>query len=73
MDTSRQEKPEKLVQSIPDAAWLMGNVSHNHVRNLLDEKVLDEVRIGRRRMVSTASIKRLLEAGGSGGSERAAA
>ncbi len=61
---SEQDKPEKLAYSIPDTAWVLGDVSENHVRNLLDAKVLEKVRIGRRVLVSADSIKRLLAAGG---------
>ncbi len=62
--TSEQEKPDKLVYSIPDTAWVLGDVSQNHVRNLIEEKALDRVQIGRRVMVTASSIKRLLDAGG---------
>lgn len=59
-----QEKPDKMAYSIPDAAWVLGDVSPNHVRNLIRDKVLDQVRIGRRVLVTAASIRRLLENGG---------
>ncbi len=72
MNVSEQAKPDKMAYSIPDAAWVLGDVSQNHVRNLIRDKVLDRVRIGRRVMVTAASIKRLLEAGGTG-TEREAA
>lgn len=57
-----QDKPERLVHSIPNTARVLGDVSPNHVRNLISGGLLDRVRIGRRVMVTTASIKRLLEA-----------
>lgn len=57
-------RPERLLYSIQDAAWVLGNVSQNHVRDLIKEKVLDKVTIGRRVMVSADSIRRLLAAGG---------
>ena len=60
-----QDKPERLAFSISDTAWVLGNVSQNHIRDLLKEKALDKVQVGRRVMVTTASIKRFLAAGGS--------
>jgi hypothetical protein len=71
MSETEQERPEKMVYSIPDTAWVLGDVSQNHVRNLIEEKVLDKIQIGRRVMVTAESIKRLLKAGGT--SERKAA
>lgn len=70
---SEHGKPERMAYSIPDAAWVLGDVSQNHVRNLLGAKVLDKVRIGRRVMVSAASIKRFLDSGGTSRGEREAA
>ncbi|CAN5460439.1 hypothetical protein BH20ACI3_BH20ACI3_41920 [soil metagenome] len=67
-NASDQGKPDKMAYSIPDTAWVMGDVSQNHVRNLLRDKVLDGVRIGRRRLVTAASIRRVMEAGGTLGS-----
>jgi len=64
MQTVRQEKPEKLAYSIPDAAYVLGEVSLNHVRNLIRDKKLDYVRIGRRVLVTADSIRRLLADGG---------
>jgi hypothetical protein len=72
---AEQGKPERMAYSIPDAAWVLGDVSQNHVRNLLGAKALDKVRVGRRVMVTAASIRRFLDAGGTAqiGSEREAA
>ncbi|MGI9069126.1 MAG: helix-turn-helix domain-containing protein [Pyrinomonadaceae bacterium] len=72
MNAGEQGKPDKMAYSIPDAAWVLGDVSPNHVRNLIKDKALDKIRIGRRVLVTAASIKRLLEAGGTP-SEREAA
>ncbi|HAF13093.1 MAG TPA: hypothetical protein DCK93_01375 [Blastocatellia bacterium] len=69
LSESDRERPDKMLYSIPDAAWVLGNVSQNHVRDLLNEEVLDRVRIGRRVMVTAESIKRLLDTGGTKGSE----
>lgn len=63
---------DKLAYSIPDAAYVLGEVSQNHVRNLIRDKALDKVCIGRRVMVTADSIRRLLEKGGTS-SEQAAA
>jgi hypothetical protein len=71
LNGSGQEKPERMAYSIPDAAWVLGDVSQNHVRNLLGAKVLDKIQIGRRVMVSADSIKRLLAAGGTTSDDRA--
>lgn len=73
MNGSEQDKPERLAYSIPDAAWVLGDISQNHVRNLIKDKALDRVEIGRRVMVTTASIRRLLETGGTTDSDREAA
>ncbi len=73
LNASDEAKPDKMAYSIPDAAWVLGDVSPNHVRNLIRDKALDKIRIGRRVMVTAASIKRLLETGGTNGSEREAA
>jgi helix-turn-helix protein len=70
---SEQDKPERMAYSIPDAAWVLGDVSANHVRNLISGGALDKVRIGRRVMVSADSIKRLLAAGGTASGEQEAA
>ncbi len=64
LNASDQGKPDKMAYSIPDAAWVLGDVSAGHVRNLIKDKALDRIQIGRRVMVTAASIRRLLEAGG---------
>ncbi len=69
----KQARPGKLAYSIQDAAWVLGDISQNHVRNLIKDKALDRVRIGRRVMVTAASIRRLLDVGGTNGTEREAA
>lgn len=66
MSETEQKRPEKMVYSIADAAWVLGDVSQNHVRNLIEERALDKVKIGRRVMVSAASIERLVKAEGTG-------
>jgi hypothetical protein len=66
LSESEQERPDKMVLSIPDAAWVLGDVSQNHVRNLIKEKTLDKVQIGRRVMVTADSIRRLVKAGRKG-------
>ncbi len=73
LNVNEQIRPDKMAYSIPDAAWVLGDVSPNHVRNLIRDKALDKIRIGRRVMVTAASIKRLLQTGGTNGSEREAA
>jgi Helix-turn-helix domain len=73
LSSKQRDKPDKLAYSIQDAAWVLGDVSTNHVRNLIKDRALDKIRIGRRVMVTAASIKRLLEAGGTSNSEREAA
>jgi len=73
LNVNEQIRPDKMAYSIPDTAWVLGDVSPNHVRNLIKDKALDKIRIGRRVMVTAASIKRLLETGGTNGSEREAA
>ena len=55
---------DKLAYSIPEAAYVLGNVSPNHVRNLIRDKVLDKVVVGRRILVSASSIRRLIDNGG---------
>ncbi len=64
MSNSSDGAPERIAYSIPHTAWVLGDVSIGHIRNLIKAKTLDEVRIGRRVMVSAASIKRLVEVGG---------
>jgi excisionase family DNA binding protein len=64
LNETEQSKPEKLAFSIPETAWVLGDVSQNHVRNLISEGSLRKVQIGRRVMVSADSIKQLIEAGG---------
>jgi hypothetical protein len=59
---NEQSKPEPMAYSIADTAWILGKISQNHVRNLIRDRVLDTVRIGRRVMVTAPSIKRLAQA-----------
>jgi hypothetical protein len=73
LEANDQDKPERMAYSISDAAWVLGDVSQNHVRNLISEGALDKIQIGRRVMVSTLSIKRLLAAGGTANGEKEAA
>jgi hypothetical protein len=72
LSVSEQGRPEKMAYSIAETAWVLGDVSQNHVRNLISAGSLEKTRLGRRVMVTAASIKRLLEAGGTG-TEREAA
>jgi hypothetical protein len=65
-------EPERLLYSIPDTAYVLGRCSHNHVRDLIKEKALEKVMIGRRVMVTSASIKRLIENGGTSSESQAA-
>lgn len=69
---SENGKPERLAYSIPDAAYVLGDLSQNHVRNLIKEKILDKVKLGRRVMVSAASLRRLIENGGTTSETKAA-
>ncbi len=57
-------RPDKLAYSISEAAYVLGDVSPNHVRNLIRDKALDKVMVGRRVLVSAASVRRLIENGG---------
>ena len=63
-NTDELAKPNKLAYSIQDTAWVLGDVSQNHVRNLIKNKRLEQIKIGRRVMVTAASIQRLVESGG---------
>ncbi len=66
-------KPDKLAYSIPEAAYVLGDVSQNHVRNLIRDKQLDKVMVGRRILVSASSLKRLIERGGTSTEAQSAA
>jgi hypothetical protein len=57
------KKPDKVLHGITESAWLI-SVSPNHIRNLIKLKALDTVRVGRRVMITRASIVRLIEGGG---------
>ena len=73
MKTDEQARPNRMAYSIPDAAWVLGDVSQNHVRNLISAGSLEKVRIGRRVMVTASSIQKLIDAGGTDESDREAA
>ena len=64
LNSAEQARPNKMAYSIQDTAWVLGDVSHNHVRNLIKNKVLEKIKIGRRVMVTAASIQRFVESGG---------
>jgi excisionase family DNA binding protein len=60
---NEQERPDRLAYSIQDAAHIL-SVSQNHIRNLLKNKTLERVRVGRRVTITAASLRRLVESGG---------
>lgn len=64
---------EQLVCSISDAAHMLGDVSENHIRNLVKDKHLDKVMIGRRTTITIASVRRLVEKGGTVNAETSVA
>jgi len=72
LNVNDEQRPDRMAYSISDAAWVLGDVSPNHVRNLIKDKALDRIRIGRRVLVTAASIKRLLDAGGTNSEQEAA-
>jgi excisionase family DNA binding protein len=53
---TRDDKPKKILLSITDAAYAL-SVSPNHVRDLIAEGVLHKVNLGRRVLVTVASIE----------------
>lgn len=62
LETNVQARPERWAYSIEDAAHLL-SVSQNHIRNLIKNKTLDRVRVGRRVTITAASLRRLIESG----------
>jgi len=63
LESNKSEVTDRLAYSIPEAARAL-SVSQNHIRNLLKSKTLDRVKIGRRVTVTAASLRRLVESGG---------
>jgi len=51
---------EPVLCSVADAARMLG-IGKTKAYSLIDEQLLDTVRIGSRRLVKVASIKRLVE------------
>jgi len=60
--------PQPLAMSLKDAASTLG-VSHWHLRHLIKLGRLAHVRIGRRVVIESAELERLLAAGRRGATE----
>jgi hypothetical protein len=63
----RSERAERLLLPIPDAQRLLGGISRSHVYELLAAGDLVGVRLGRRRMIVTASCEALVARLATGG------
>lgn len=58
-DKKQADKSRRLV-SIEETGYALGGIGRNSVMNLLNNRELESVRLGRRRLVLVSSIEKLL-------------